>query len=74
MRGLKMAIKRPWVVMIRPTELGSIPSPCLIKFRTGAIIEPAMIVKVAEARITHRLNLLMISMIVHTIFMASRLL
>ena len=49
--------------MMRPAEVGSTPSPSLNKFRTGAIIEPAMTVNVAEARITHRVNLLKIFMI-----------
>ena len=37
--------------MIRPTEVASIPNPSLIKFNAGAIIEPAITVKVAEKRI-----------------------
>jgi hypothetical protein len=54
MRGLNRAMKSPWVVMIIPTEEGAAPSPSLIVFNTGARTLPAMIVSVAEARITAR--------------------
>lgn len=52
-RGLKIAMKSPWVVMIRPAVAGLTPNPLPIQGRTGAMIEPAMTVTVAEARITH---------------------
>jgi hypothetical protein len=54
MRGLKRAMKRPWVVMMMPTEEGAAPSPSLMGLRTGAMTLPAMMVSVAEARMTAR--------------------
>jgi hypothetical protein len=45
---------------MRPTEAESTPRPSLIKFRTGAKIDPAIMVKMAEANIIHRVNLLKI--------------
>ena len=44
----------PWVVMMMPTEEGAAPSPSLMGLRTGAMTAPAMIVRVAAARITAR--------------------
>jgi len=53
-RGLKSAMNNPWVVMINPTYDGATPKPSLNRLRTGAMRLPAMMVKVAEARITPR--------------------
>jgi len=54
MRGLKSAMKSPWVVIMMPTEEGAAPRPSLIGFKTGAMTLPAMIVSVAETRMTAR--------------------
>jgi len=56
--GLKRAINNPWVVMIIPTDEGATPKPSLITLRTGAMMLPAMMVRVAEVRITPRESLL----------------
>jgi len=52
--GLKRAMNSPWVVMINPTDEGATLKPSLIRLSTGAIMLPAIIVRVAEARITPR--------------------
>jgi hypothetical protein len=44
--------------MINPTDEGATPKPSLITLRTGAMMLPAMIVRVAEVRITPRESLL----------------
>ncbi len=49
--------------MIRPADAGSTPIPALIRFRTGARIEPDITVKVPLARIIHRVNRLNIFII-----------
>jgi hypothetical protein len=44
--------------MINPTDEGATPKPSLIMLRTGAMMLPAMMVRVAEVRITPRESLL----------------
>ena len=52
--GLNRAMKSPWVVMINPTDAGATPNPSRIRFSTGAMMLPAIIVRVAEARMIPR--------------------
>ena len=54
--GLVRAINSPWVVMIKPTEAGATPKASRIRFSTGAMMLPAIMVRVAEAKMTPREN------------------
>jgi hypothetical protein len=53
--------------MIKPADAGATFSASLIKFSTGAIVEPAITVKVAQASMIHRANLARVSMTIHLI-------
>ena len=57
-RGLKRATKSEWVVMMSPAEAGPTPRPSLTRFTIGDSVEPAMTVRVAEARIIDKVGLL----------------
>ena len=56
--GLNRAMNSPWVVIIKPTDVGATPKLYRIRFNTGAMMLPAMIVRVAEAKMTPNENLL----------------
>ena len=49
-KGLNRAMNSPWVVMINPTEEGATPKASRIRFSTGAMMLPAIMVRVAEAK------------------------
>jgi hypothetical protein len=51
-------MNNPWVVIINPTDEGATSKPSLITLRTGAMMLPAIMVRVAEERITPRVSLL----------------
>jgi hypothetical protein len=54
--------------MIKPTNAGATPNPSRIRFKTGAMMLPAIMVRVAEAKITPRENFFETTIIDYLVF------